>query len=529
MRLKVRIAARSSDLARLQAYRVADALRAAAEKKRQEVEPVFSFRASLGDLNQNDPLWKMPEKGVFTEDFLADLREGRADLVVHSWKDLPTEPRPDTSIVATLPRADLRDLFLFRRDRFESAKAARRVRVLTSSPRRAHNLKAFLETHLPFRAEVGFENVRGNIPTRLKKLLSQDVDALVVAKAALDRLLEAPEPEFADVQGVIREALAKTRVMVLPLSVNPTAAAQGALAIEVSRHLGEQTPALLELLDEVNCPETFASVAREREILASYGGGCHQKIGVNVFGRPYGELLFLRGLTDSGEVLDRVSLEARVRPPPASNEAAVFPRAGEAAAFYSREELPRERWAAAERESFLWVARESALPKGFRPAPEAVIWVAGVATWRKLAERGIWVSGSAEGLGESEPTRVEALFGERKIDWLKLTHESSALDGAGSGRAVATYRLRALSLEGAPRGLETRTHFFWMSGSSFDRALELAPSIKGAHHSCGPGLTHAHLRQILGPDALIGVFLSPEDWRRAVLPEAATENVGNDV
>jgi len=512
MRLNIRIAARSSDLARLQAYRVADALRGAARDSGQEIDIEFSFRQSLGDLNQNDPLWQMPEKGVFTEDFLADLREDRADLVVHSWKDLPTEPRPDTEIVATLPRADGRDLFLFRRDRLESARSSGRVRVLTSSPRRAHNLKAFLENHLPFPAEVSFENVRGNIPTRLKKLLNQDVEALIVAKAALDRLLEAPEPEFQEVQGVIRDTLDKARFMVLPLAVNPTAAAQGALAIEVARH--NARAGLRELLRRVNCAPTFACVERERRILASYGGGCHQKIGIHVFRRSYGELVFLRGLTDAGEVLDRVALEGGVQSPGAQNADALYPRAHEESKFFEREELPRECWAPAEQALFLWVARETAVPEGFKPRADAALWVAGVKTWKKLAARGFWVTGTAEGLGESEPPRVETLFGKKTIDWLKLTHAASA-EAAGA-RALATYRLRPLAAAESP-DLSARSHFYWMSGSAFERALELNPDIKAAHHACGPGLTYTHLRNRLGSDAVIGVYLSPEDWRRSVL------------
>ncbi|MGZ3731793.1 MAG: hydroxymethylbilane synthase, partial [Bdellovibrionota bacterium] len=87
--MKVRIAARRSDLARLQAYQVGAALR----KHHRGLEIEFLFKESLGDKNQSDALWKMPARGVFTEDFVADLREGRTDLVVHSWKDLPTEKR----------------------------------------------------------------------------------------------------------------------------------------------------------------------------------------------------------------------------------------------------------------------------------------------------------------------------------------------------------------------------------------------------------------------------------------------------
>jgi hydroxymethylbilane synthase len=507
-----RISARHSDLARLQAYRVGDALKA----RVSGIETQYNFRASLGDINQQDPLWKMPEKGVFTEDFLKDLREGSAEMVVHSWKDLPTEPRPETQIVATLPRADVRDLLLFRKDRFASAKANGHVKVLTSSPRRAHNLTEFMKTHLPFAvAEVQFENVRGNIPTRLKKLLSQDVDAIIVAKAAIDRLLGSPEEEFLETRDLIKSVLGQTLFMVLPLSVNPTAAAQGALAVEISRERED----VREALSSINCESTFRSVDKERKILASYGGGCHQKIGVNVLVRPYGELLFLRGLTDAGEVLDKVHLTPSRPVVPAASEAEIFPRAGEEANFFDREELGREAWAWAEGQPLLWVARENAWPSGFRPRKDAIIWTAGLRTWRKLAQRGVWVSGSAESLGEEEPTRLEYLLGAPggagDLKWVKLTHVQSAESrGESEMKACGTYRLVPKAQGPSLKG---RTHFYWMSGSSFDRAVELYPEIRNGHHAAGPGLTARHLETALGSKENVSVFLNVESWRKAVL------------
>jgi hydroxymethylbilane synthase len=509
----LKIAARHSDLARLQAFRVGDALKA----KIKDLDVEYAFRASLGDLNQTDPLWKMPEKGVFTEDFLKDLKDGAAEMVVHSWKDLPTEVRPETEIAATLPRADIRDLLLFRRDRLADAKTSGRVRVLTSSPRRAHNLKAFLQTHLPFQvSEVVFESVRGNIPTRLKKLLSQDVDALIVAKAALDRLVTAREPEFAEAGTLISKVLAETRFMVLPLTVNPTAAAQGALAVEISRDRED----VREALQLIHCAATFACVEKERRILASYGGGCHQKIGVSILERPYGEITFLRGLTDAGETLDRVELKPKVAQPCAANQAAIFPRAREEAAFFDRQTLGRETWAWAEQEQLLWVARETAWPQGFQPKESAIVWTAGLRTWQKLAERGVWVSGTSESLGEEEPTRLEpvlkalGLIDEHEADggWVKLTHTSSKGE-----RLCATYRL---SPKIQTVNLAGRTHFYWMSGSSFDRAVELYPEILGGYHASGPGLTHRHLKEKLNSTqntAQIAIHLSVEDWRSRVL------------
>ena len=504
---KLKIAARQSDLARLQAYRVGDALKG----KFPGIEIEYAFRASLGDINLQDPLWKMPEKGVFTEDFLKDLIEGTADIVVHSWKDLPTEPRKSTEIVATLPRADVRDVLLFRRDRMDRARETSVLKILTSSPRRSHNLREFLTQHLPFKVnELSFESVRGNIPTRLKKMLAQDVDGLIVAKAALDRLLAAPEKEFDETREVIRDTLSKSHFMVLPLSVNPTAAAQGALAVEIASGRDD----LRELLLEINCEDTFSSVLKERKLLASYGGGCHQKIGVNVLHRGYGEILFLRGLTDAGLVLDTVKLHGGrdLTADLPKSESAIFPREGEEGLFFDRETLPRESWKWAESAKFLWVARESAWPTDFKADPNALVWTAGLRTWKKLAERGVWVSGTSDGLGEIEPTAAEILTGEKSIAWVKLTHEGSeGLDT--SSRVCATYRLKPKTQ--AP-DLTGRSHFFWMSGSSFDRAVQLYPEIRDGHHASGPGLTHKHLKRALGERAKVDVYLNLEAWRQAL-------------
>ena len=168
----------------------------------------------------------MPEKGVFTQDFREGLLRGEFDLVVHSWKDLAIESDPETEIVATLPRADARDLLLARNDRWAEVERTGVMTILTSSPRRAHNLDSFLRDALPAKInELKFENVRGNVPTRLCKLLEGDADGLIVAKAALDRLLEARQDEFVATQKELRDALSRCRWMVLPVRENPSAPA----------------------------------------------------------------------------------------------------------------------------------------------------------------------------------------------------------------------------------------------------------------------------------------------------------------
>ncbi len=512
--MRVTIASRRSDLARIQAIQVGEALRAA----HPQIEINYSFHESLGDKNLNDPLWKMPEKGVFTQDFREGLLRRDFDLVVHSWKDLAIEVDPETEIVATLPRADARDLLLMRRDRWSEVERTGLMSILTSSPRRAYNLESFLPDVLPAQIkQLNFENVRGNVQTRVRKMLEQDVDGLIVAKAAIDRLLSATLAEFAETREFLREALAQCRWMVLPLSANPAAPAQGALAIEISR----QRDDMRKLVAPLNCSDTFTAVEHEREILRSYGGGCHQKIGASVLRRSYGEITFLRGLTDDGRVLDHRELKpSRPRPPKISKEE-MWPLESTEADWFTREKIVSETEAVAtgsvdsiasndpvastpgSGSQALWIARADALTDEWISKEPPIIWASGVQTWKRLARRGVWVNGCAESLGEQEPPRIETLAG-RSPDWLKLTHESGYTEG--DLPAVATYRLAPKS---EPADLRGKKYFFWKSGSSFEYALSKNPWLKSMTHFCGPGNTQRILwRNGVEPH----IFLDRDQW-----------------
>ena len=293
--MKIRIASRKSDLAQIQARQVAQKLMA--EHTNLSVE--FFFKESLGDKNLTDPLWKMPEKGVFTADFHDDLVKGHCDLVVHSWKDLPTAELAETHIAATLPRADARDILLIRKDSLDVPE----LRLLSSSPRRAHNIAAVLKWALPRQYQrFEFISVRGNVPTRLKKLMESSAHGLIVAKAALDRLLLSTYPEHQSSKEQIKSQLESCLFCVLPIEANPPAAAQGALAIEILRSRSD----LFSLLQKINCSSTFKAVSKEREIFSAFGGGCHQKLGHHV--RDHAELgmvLSVAGEDPSGNELKR--------------------------------------------------------------------------------------------------------------------------------------------------------------------------------------------------------------------------------
>jgi len=468
--VKVRISARQSELAQLQARQVGAALKAS----NPNVQIEFLFRESLGDKNLTDPLWKMPEKGVFTEDFYQDLVEGRTDMVVHSWKDLPTEEKPDTFIAASLERADQRDLLLMKRTSCQK----KSLRFFSSSPRRAHNLTEFLKAALPGHPDqMQFESVRGNIQTRVRKWLeNSEIDGLILAKAAFDRLLNG---EVEDTKIFLRKVISDELWMVLPLEYNPNAAAQGALAVEISRDRSD----LIQLLNSINSAEGFAAAENERNILRAFGGGCHLALGMASLKRSYGDLEIVKGLTPSGEKVSIKKFKA-VKPVP--------------------QELARKRLEfSADRTilppvntqglNALYVSKAEAwnVSEGF----SGLIWGSGNETWKKVAARGVWVNGSNESLGESEDTRVSHFFSSPLV-WGRLSHDQAS--AWGNKKHLTGY---AINLKVKPFEVpQEKCAFVWMSPLEYDVAYQQYPEIKEHFHICGPGRTYDALAQKLGSD-----------------------------
>lgn len=497
--MRLRISARKSDLARLQAYMVGEAL----EKAHPHLKIEYRFKESLGDINLTDPLWKIPEKGVFTEDFYSELIKEETDLVVHSWKDLPTEAKPDTQIVATLPRADQRDLLLVKKSNLDSIRQRKDLQVFSSSPRREYNLTDFLKTHLPLGLQtVQFKSVRGNIPTRIRKLLeSPDTDGLIVAKAALDRLMTAEQTEFKEVRELLRSYMDQLTWVVLPLSVNPNAAAQGSLAVEIASHRYD----IKNLLSVINDENTFVSTQKERDLLSSFGGGCHQKIGVAVLQRPYGEITLLRGLTDQGQVLNQRTLK-KSQTPPRFDAAELW-----VADLSSRREAVEFK-GLPEGTNALFVARTEGWPEGF--SFSSYVWAAGLKTWQNLAQKGIWVHGCAESLGEKESPRIDVLTGT-DLHWVKFSHTEGYENMTSSYPVVGTYRLHldVCAVDNSKKS------FYWSSGSQFLTMVKAHPHIVGLYHACGPGNTFDVIKSYLEKEnmydpARVQIFLDQDDWRQ---------------
>ncbi|WP_420639800.1 hydroxymethylbilane synthase [Candidatus Poriferisocius sp.] len=229
----LRAATRGSALARWQTDHVAELLGAAVA-----VTPVLV--TTTGDRQADEPISAIGGKGVFVKEVQAAVLEGRADIAVHSAKDLPAVT-PDGLVLAAVPvRADPRDVLVGGR----LADLGEGAVVATGSARRRIQLRAL-------RPDLAFAELRGNIGTRLAKAASYD--AVVMAKAALDRLGERPPV-----------------VDVLDCEVMVPQVGQGALAVECRRD-DDRARSLLAAIEE---PTTRRAVDAERSFLATLGGDC---------------------------------------------------------------------------------------------------------------------------------------------------------------------------------------------------------------------------------------------------------------
>jgi hydroxymethylbilane synthase len=214
--------------------------------------------------------------GVFVSQLRDALAAGEVDIAVHSYKDLPTAPDPRLTLAAIPPREDPRDA-LVARDGLVLGELPTGATVGTGSPRRTAQLEAL---GLGLRVVP----IRGNVDTRLAKVASAELDAVVVASAGLRRL------------GRVDEATE----LLDPLQMLP-APAQGALAVECRADRPELAALLAQVLDDA---WTRAAVTAERAVLATLEAGCSAPVGALAD--------VVSDLTDDGRAVDRVSLRAVV-------------------------------------------------------------------------------------------------------------------------------------------------------------------------------------------------------------------------
>ena len=258
----IRIATRSSDLALYQANLVRSLLEA-----RGQAAELVTFK-TVGDKKLDEPLSAIGAKGLFTKELEHALGRGKVDCCVHSLKDLPTESPEGLMVGAVLPREDPRDVLVIA-DMVEAESLdalPRGSRVGTSSLRRRAQLAAR-------RTDLDIVELRGNVPTRVKKVDTGAVHAAILAAAGLHRL------------GVSQRITAT-----LDAPDWLPAPGQGAIAIQIRA----ADARMRDLTAALNDARTMTDIRAERAFLGALEGGCQVPIGALVM--PAGAGFVLHGL-----------------------------------------------------------------------------------------------------------------------------------------------------------------------------------------------------------------------------------------
>jgi len=259
---KLRLGTRGSELARTQSGTVAAAL----ERLGLAVE--LTVIKTSGDQNTTSTFASIGPQGVFVREIEQALVERRVELAVHSFKDLPTKSPPELTIAAVPQRADPADLLLVRRDALSGAAddwlpLKPGARVGTASARR----RAWLEH---FRPDLAVEPLRGNVPTRVRRLEEGRFDAIVLAAAGVERLQDE-QRLGSSLAGIATVRLDPARFVSAP--------AQGALAVQCRR----DDARVLAALAPLDHAPTRAAITAERDALARAEGGCDVAFGAYCF------------------------------------------------------------------------------------------------------------------------------------------------------------------------------------------------------------------------------------------------------
>jgi hydroxymethylbilane synthase len=261
---RIRIATRESQLALRQTHMVAAALR----ERHPGMAVEILGMTTLGDRVLDRPLAEVGGKGLFVKELEVALREDRADIAVHSMKDVPVELQAGHIIAAIPERADPRDAFVSNRYSDFAALPAGAC-IGTSSLRRESQLRAA-------RADLRVEPLRGNVQTRLRKLDEDQYDAILLAAAGLKRL---------ELETRIRSFLAPEQSL--------PAAGQGALGVECR---GDRDD-IVALLAPLNHTPTALSVRAERAVSRTLAGSCN--VPLAAYAEISGENMRLRGYVGS--------------------------------------------------------------------------------------------------------------------------------------------------------------------------------------------------------------------------------------
>jgi hydroxymethylbilane synthase len=450
--------------------------------------------STTGDQDTSKPLVELEGQNFFTKELDEALLEGKVDLIVSSLKDTGSS-RPEGIVCGAITKRNFaEDILLVKKTTSKAFPWSGSFRVGTSSPRRiafcAHHLKDYLPTSPGMM--INAIPLRGNVTTRITKLIEGEFDAIILALAGLERLALHPS-SCEEMQILLRDL----DFFVLPRKTCTPAPGQGALVIETL----ETNRELLSLLTQINDPETSAETDLERKRFHVYGGGCHQAIGINVKKFHDTFVAFESGLSDQTPFFTSTLLKDR----PSPKGEICFMGLGVRTPPHARDELSSKELLDLSplkpRPSHIFVSSSHVMValKKIHHA-ESTVWAAGASTVKAIAAAGFWTNGCCDSCGEKDLKRFLASRSLKLMMPSNLVPLSLGSDTSVSeiGRSIPCYRTYYAPPSPAFRAeIETVRTFFWASFAQFKHYRSIFPEISGKDylHCCGIGKTWESFRK----------------------------------
>lgn len=444
-----------------------------------------------GDQITDKPLWQLEGKDFFTKELDAALLRGDVDLVIHSYKDLGSERPEGIKLAAVTERRFAHDILIIPQENIDKlSQWSGDFVVGTSSPRRIANLTHSLSQYIPGTPIIRCETLRGNVNGRIQKLRDGNYHAITLALAGIERLAHT-EKSHAELSTLLKGM----NYFILPQSIFPSAASQGALGIEM-REDRQDNGKLLNTIQKLAHPRTVEEVYRERKTFKEFGGGCHLAVGIHV--KKLSDDIFLH--VNAGEV-DSQRIEKKwvegMTFPAISKEKRLFvgfptnTHPGVIPDKYLKKVPETKNIDLSNKHVF--VTSMYCLDTLKASSKAEGVWAAGAKSARDLAARGFWVNGTADSLGTEdlkalcESKALQIIHPNLKSNWAVLTHPASQSD---MGEVVGCYeRVPTEVSEEYLSELKEVGACYWTSYPQFKAFMEKFPFLKDAKHFCGMGKT----------------------------------------
>ena len=287
--MKIVVGTRGSKLALAQTNWVIDKLKEKYPKANFEIKII----KTKGDLIQNVSLDKIGDKGLFVKEIEQQLIDNKIDMAVHSMKDMPSLLSEGLKFASIPKREDARDVLVLKDGYYDINDLPIGAKIATGSKRRKYQL-------LKHRPDLNIVPIRGNIDTRIKKIVDENLDGVVLAAS-----------------GLLRAGFEDKISCYIPKDIMIPAPAQGALAIEI-RKSSKDIENIIESLKDI---ETEIQVSAERGFLDGINGSCHIPIGAycnvdgenivltGLYGDEYGKKLITRTIEGKAYQARELGLE----------------------------------------------------------------------------------------------------------------------------------------------------------------------------------------------------------------------------